>query len=49
MLNNWFMTDYSSPMIAIAYCKEKPGQAPGWCKTKDETDEWLAMHQQYFV
>lgn len=46
--NNWFMTSYTLPAIAIAYCDENK-HPDGWCKTKDETDAWLAKHPQYFI
>ena len=32
MNNNWFMSDYNAPVIAIAYCDDSK-HPDGWCKT----------------
>ena len=45
---NWFMDDYSTPMIAISYCKNTT-QNSNWCKPKDEIDDFLAEMPAFFV
>lgn len=48
MMNNWFMTKYSLPTIALSYCKNTDANG-NWCKPKREVDVWLKTKAQYFV
>ncbi len=45
--NSHFESEHSFPVIAITYC-EDVNTDNDWCKSKDETDEWLLRHPQFF-
>ena len=40
--------EYAFPVITLAYCHNTTDNL-NWCKSHEETDEWLLRHPQYFA
>ena len=45
---NWFLEDYTLPVIGITYCKDRPGKKAK-CAPKNETDVILKKYPLFFV
>ena len=45
---SWLNAEFRYPIIGLAYCKNSTANG-NWCKSKEETVEWLKGHPIYFV
>ena len=46
---NWFMQEYSIPVVGISYCRNNTWVNSNWCKSHEEIEEWLQTNPAYFV
>jgi len=45
---SWLNADFAFPVVGLAYCRNTIENGD-WCKSKEETDEWLLSHPTFFV
>lgn len=48
MLNSWMASQHAFPVIGLAYCQNTT-ENNNWCKTQEQTDEWLLRQRLYFI
>ena len=46
--NNWFVQEFYNPLIGMHYCQNTTENG-SWCKPKDEIDDFLRNHTNFFV
>lgn len=44
---NWFESNANFPAVGMSYCRNTTANGD-WCKSKDEIDDWLKNHPEYF-